>query len=313
MKFDYIIYHRNCFDGFAGYVIFMQTENWIKGIKVYPDYPFSKIIPSNIKDKNIIIIDVAYAPDILEDIVKEAKQVLYIDHHITNIEEKKKLEKKYGNLEIYYDINNCGASLVWKYFFNNVEKPNFVKYIQDNDIGIWKYKDTLPMITYIDMKYGLSPNTDNLNKWQKLLNNTNLENILQEGRLYYEYKKFLINQNARHHMMVKFPSELFYNDHKEHFERIGQYRVAIVESACPDKSLVGNKIINTYKCDFAIIWTLNITKKIYMLSLRSKKTDVARIAEKVFGSGGHRLASGGQLSAEKYNIYDIFIINLKNK
>ncbi len=60
MKYNYIIYHKNCFDGFTSLIIFIKSNNYEKKHTIYPDVPSSNKIPPNIKGKNIIIMDVAY-------------------------------------------------------------------------------------------------------------------------------------------------------------------------------------------------------------------------------------------------------------
>ena len=143
IKFNYIIYHKKCFDGFTSFYLFTKTNNMEPKPIVYPDIPSTKIIPPDIDGKNIIIMDVAYNKNILQQIFKKANKVLFLDHHITIrkdvIELQKKLtDKEKKNIEIIYDINKSGATLVWDYFFKNKKRPYFVNMIEDNDIGKWE-------------------------------------------------------------------------------------------------------------------------------------------------------------------------------
>src|SRR5690606_29985350 len=136
--YNYIIYHNNCFDGFTGFYLFMKSDQWARKPTVFPDVPQAKYPPPDIDGKNIIIIDVAYHPNIILEISKRANKLLFIDHHITIIDDINKLNLDKPH-EIYYDKHHSGASLVWKYFFGD-DMPKFVKLIEDNDIGAWKYK-----------------------------------------------------------------------------------------------------------------------------------------------------------------------------
>ena len=69
-KYNYIIYHNNCLDGFAGFYLFIKTKQWESKPMVYPDQPYSKKIPEGIDGKNVIIIDVAYNSSIIKEIAK---------------------------------------------------------------------------------------------------------------------------------------------------------------------------------------------------------------------------------------------------
>ena len=71
--------------------------------------------------------------------------------------------------------------------------PTFVKYIEDNDIGRWKYKNTLPFISTLQVNFKLEPTFKNLKKWDKLLNENILNSYIKKGKLYMEYKNYLLN------------------------------------------------------------------------------------------------------------------------
>ena len=73
-KYDYIIYHNKCIDGFTGFYLFIKTKQWTRKPMVYPDYPFSKEIPKDIDGKNVIIIDVAYDASVIKEIAKRANK-----------------------------------------------------------------------------------------------------------------------------------------------------------------------------------------------------------------------------------------------
>src|SRR5437588_643656 len=82
-QFDYVIYHKGCIDGYSGFFILTGTHTISPDATIYPDVPSAKDPPPNINGKNMIIIDVAYSRPVLEQIFKEAKHVIFIDHHIS--------------------------------------------------------------------------------------------------------------------------------------------------------------------------------------------------------------------------------------
>src|ERR1700744_4070782 len=159
--YNYVIYHKNCIDGFSGFFILTQTNTIHDKAIIYPDVPSAKEVPPNIDGKNIIIIDVAYNVEILKEIIKRAQKVTFIDHHVSirNDIINLHIDKPH---EIIYDEYKSGVSLTWNYFFGSNNKfkktkyskvPRFVRYIEDNDIGAWKLKYTLPFIAGLEVNY----------------------------------------------------------------------------------------------------------------------------------------------------------------
>lgn len=313
MLYDYIIYHKNCLDGFSAYFILTKTGLILKNnYFVYPDQPSAKEIPPNIKGHNVIILDVAYKSDVLEGIIEQAKSVIHIDHHITIRDDVVRLINKYKNKFIsIYNEKESGASLTWKYFKKYLEGysesiPKFVLYIKDNDIGEWKYKNTMPFITALNVHYDLIPNYETLRSWDKLFDTSEIKKLIRIGRVYMKYENYLLDFNSKRYTLELFPSERLYNDFPNHFTKPGQYKVAVVNgTGCPSGSLLGKKIVTDVDCDFCIMWTLHMDKKEYILSFRSNSVDVGEIT-KMFGGGGHIFAAACSIPTAKYNIVDLF-------
>ncbi|AYV78347.1 MAG: hypothetical protein Edafosvirus10_22 [Edafosvirus sp.] len=306
--YNYIIYHKNCIDGFSGFYLFLKSSCWEKGCIVFPDVPSAKHIPPEIDGKNIIIIDVAYQLNILKQIADRANKVLFLDHHITIADQMQNL--KLGDPhEIVFDNTKSGVSLVWDYFFSKKIKkiPDFVKYIEDNDIGKWKYPNTMPFISAIEVNLSLDPTWSNLKKWDIMLNKKEVDNLIKKGKMYQEYKEYLLNNNSKKYSLLKFPGKKLYDDNKKFFESPGQYTVASHNgSGCPTTSLLGKKLVDNIECDFALIWTYQIEKREVVVSMRSKKTDVGQIAKQL-GGGGHTFAAAFSFNTSKYDITDLFL------
>jgi oligoribonuclease NrnB/cAMP/cGMP phosphodiesterase (DHH superfamily) len=308
--YNYVIFHRGCLDGFSGFFILNQTGKIHKNALIYPDIPSAKDIPPNIENKNIIIIDVAYNPDILMKIMQVAKKVTFIDHHISIREDilKLKIDKKH---EIIYDDKKSGASLVWKYFYKNKKEPLFIKYIEDNDIGAWKIKETKPFILGLRVKYSTDLSRENLKRWKKLLNISEVKKLIKKGLVYQEYHNNLLDIETKRYSMLKFPSQKIYDEFPKFFTKVGQYRVAVYNGGgCPNASSLGERIMQKVDCDFALLWNYQFDKKEYILTMRSgdnkgKIVDVSQIA-KLFGGGGHVQAASCSINKNKYEIFDLF-------
>jgi len=282
----------------------MKTGLFKKNHIIYPDVPSSSNVPPNIDGKNVISIDVAYKPSIIKEIAKRANKYLFIDHHKTNIDDIKKLKLKEPH-KIIYKIDECGASLVWKYFYGNKKMPQFLKYIKDNDLGHWKLADTLPFISYLEVNYPLNPTLYSIYKWNSLMDPVYLKKIISKAKIYEEYKTHLIKLNARRYTIKKFPSKDFSIKTSKDLSKIGKYKVAVIGNGCPSVSLVGKYVMDNVNCDFCMIWAYRLDTKEYIVSLRSKEVDIGEIA-KSYGGGGHKLAAAFSFDGTKYTIDDLF-------
>jgi nanoRNase/pAp phosphatase (c-di-AMP/oligoRNAs hydrolase) len=254
------------------------------------------VCPDGIDDKDVVITDVAYKNDIILEIIARAKSVLFIDHHITIIDDIKKIEA--DNFKIIYDVNECGSSLSWKYcaeLTNQIKlhKPYVFKLIKDNDIGLWKNKDTKPFITAVRFHFDISSSAHkNLLKFDLLLNDAEVQKIIKIGKDYMVYKNYLIKEIIYGHAVKKlrFKSK--------------QYNVAVINNRSSTlNSEIATETAKLPHIDFCIIWYYNHKKKVFVLSFRSTKVNVGEIA-KSFGGGGHKLASSCTLTTFIDNIFE---------
>lgn len=306
--YDYVIFHKGCFDGFSSYVILNNTGMVADDAIIYPDMPSAKSTPPNIDGKNIIIMDVAYKYDIAKEIFNRAKYVTFIDHHITIHDDVSRLEKEISNpnITIIYDESECGASLTWKYFHKNKKMPLFIDYVKDNDIGAWKLQHTHSFMASLETKFRTIPNKENLAKWDLLYDNHVIHKLIDKGDIYREYIDHLLHVNSKKYSLEYFPSEKVYNDYSDFFKKPLEYKVAVFcGNGCPNTSQLGLRMCQTIECDFAIMWTLHMDRKEYVLAFRSMNTDVGKIAQ-IFGGGGHTLASACSFPISKYRIEDLF-------
>ena len=109
-NYNYVIYHKHCPDGYAGYYLLTKTGLISKSAIIYPDQPSATEIPPDITDKTVIIIDVAYKMHILEGIITRAKSVIHIDHHDTIRNDVMTLISKYSDKFIsIYNIKESGC------------------------------------------------------------------------------------------------------------------------------------------------------------------------------------------------------------
>jgi hypothetical protein len=300
MKYNYIIFHKGCLDGFSSFIVLYKTHTIDKNAKIYPDTPSTNIIPDDIKNKDVIIMDVAYKYNVLSEIVKLAKSVLYIDHHITSYEDNKKITSQ--NFKMIFNKYESGASLTWKHFFPKIKLPLFIQYVKDNDIGIWKMKHTHDFIASVNVNYPKELSHNNIDKWLQLFHNTTIKKVINKGIIYNEYVEYVMNANYNKFSSGYFPSNKLYNMFPDAFNKPKQYKVAIYTGhGCPNNTLLALKILDKTSADFVMFWTLNFERQEYIVSFRSRDVNVGKIA-KLFNGGGHDLAASCNIPKTLFSI-----------
>ena len=313
-KYNFVIYHRGCYDGFSCFIILKKSGMISDDAIIYPDVPSAKIVPKNIENKNVIIMDTAYNSEILKEIFSLAKSVTFIDHHVTIKDDVQKIKKMFEsdqieNIKVIYDEFECGSSLTWNFLFPNKKLPLFLKYIKANDIGQWeKYKHTYNFMATLNVKYNTDLNYANIQKWNNMFKKETVLHMIKKGKIYREYIDYILEKNSHKYSMMLFPSELIYEEYTEYFNQPGQYKVAVSSLPCPDSSLLGNKMIKEINCDFVMFFSQNLDRNEYVLTFRSNEIDVGQIA-KMFSGGGHKYASACAISMDKYTIDSLFMKN----
>lgn len=310
MIYNYIIFHRGCIDGFSGFFVAKYSGKLTNDVIIYPDVPFSKRVPPNIDGKDVLIIDVAYGKEILEGVIKYAKSVVFIDHHVSIKDDVKYLFQKYKdkkNFTIVYDNEMSGGTLAWKFFQPRQKIPLFLKYIEDQDTGRWLYPNTKPFIYALKTFYHLSVEGKSLNKWFRLLNKNEVQKMIDIGETIKKFSDHLIGVELPKHSIQRFPSKKIYDMSKEKGSDIFKpdvfYKVVVYNGS--KNTELANMALDKYDCHFVIMWSLNLEKKQYVLSLRSREVDVGSIS-KLFGGGGHKLAASFSFSMNDYRIEEMF-------
>lgn len=308
--FNYIIFHSGCLDGFSGFFVAHISGRLTKDVIIYEDVPSTNRVPPDIDEKDIIIIDVAYKKEILEEIFKYARTVVFIDHHVSIRDDVASLHKKHNknnNITIVYDDMRCGSTLAWKYFFPRQKIPLFLKYVEDQDTGRWLYPNTKLFIFALKTYYRLNTDIKNLNKWFRLLNKENVVKLIKKGRYMKRYNDHLVSINIPKHTLESFPSKKVFAMNPSIFTETGQYKVAVYcGHNCPSVTELGVAALDRMpEIDFCIMWVYNLDSKRYILSMRSREIDVSEIC-KIFNGGGHKLAAACSFHSSQLKLDDLF-------
>lgn len=130
------IYHGNCADGFTSAWVVRLALGKNADVEYFPG--FYQTPPPDVTGKTVYMVDFSYKRPVMEQMLKTAKKIIHIDHHVSAIEDLASL--KDPKLVKFYSPENTasGAMLTWRYFFPDIEEPEFIKHIDDRDR--WQFK-----------------------------------------------------------------------------------------------------------------------------------------------------------------------------
>jgi oligoribonuclease NrnB/cAMP/cGMP phosphodiesterase (DHH superfamily) len=268
---DCVIYHANCTDGFgAAFSAWKLLGNRAEyHARAHGDKP------PNVKGKNVVILDFSFNNKTTKKLIKEANNLLVIDHH------KSAMVELHDISNTHFDMTKSGATLAWEFFHPGKESPKFIQYITDRDL--WKWE--LPYSKEFSAAFDMVP--FEFEEFEKFEDDSVFDDAVKRGSFILAYSKTVVKKVCEKAVSKK------YKD----------MDVLVVNSS-HWMSEIGAKL--SPDCDFALIWYYDHDAQNTRVSLRSfhDHIDVSEIA-KDFKGGGHRKAAGFTLLKDKH-IDDIF-------
>lgn len=303
---DIVEYHSGCKDGFGGaFVIWLYYKQrnlletkldnslntvsikFIKGIHKRHDNGYSDLFYDKYKDKNVVFVDFCHPYDVMLKIVSYAKSVLILDHHISAMNDMKKIfssKSNISNLEMMFDMQYSGCVLAWNYIFGDLDKcPKFLLYIQADDI----YKGITPDIKAFITCFSEKLFTFEL--YENMLNDDVFNECIKTGYEWLKYKDIIINRSSKKFVLVP---HLINNE----YATVAYINTNEFVSEVADKIFSLEENYNSHICgyiDFVCVWFYNQKKKFTKFFLRSRdnRMDVQKIAIAHNGGGHHNSAS----------------------
>jgi uncharacterized protein len=271
---DFVIYHHPCSDGTgAGYVAWKYLTHKFPTRQVTYYGAAAGSSPPDVAGKNVLICDLSYRKQKLLTMIKEAKNLLVIDHHKSAELDLQDIDPKYK----IFDMSHSGATLTWNYFYPDAPCPLLLRYIEDRDIWTKKLDHTDEFVSWFYML----PLDFEVYKQYAEDDDLLMMGIKKKGFPYLELNNNYTNQ------AVTFTVPKFSRIEDKY------YFVAYVNSSVL-KSDIGNRIFDTFpNVDFTAVYSINDYNDTTSFSLRStaKRADVSKIAFSL-GGGGHEAASG---------------------
>lgn len=258
----YVLYHSPCTDGFgaawASWLAFSNSAEYIP-VKYGQDPPEME------GGSEVYILDFSYPRHILEQMYKDASNLVVLDHH-------RSAEKELSDLPYaQFDMERSGAVMAWNLFWPEYEVPPLLKYIQDRDL--WRF----------DLKFSKSYNAAissyprDFGTWSTL-----------DRRVREEAGDVLMEGWAIRRAMLQ-AVELTCKD--AFVDEIGGYYVPIV-NCTTHVSEVGHRLLEMCP-DAPFSASYRDTKdESREFSLRSRGDFDVSVIAKSYGGGGHKSAAG---------------------
>jgi oligoribonuclease NrnB/cAMP/cGMP phosphodiesterase (DHH superfamily) len=265
VKKPMLIYHGGCADGFGAAWCFWHV---FKDKFEYFEGNYGKPVP-DVTGRDVYLVDFSYPRDVMEGILLAANHVVFIDHHISALQDLVDME----GLEYYVDLNRSGAMLAWDYLAENLLLPSacpqLLRHIQDRDLWKFKIEDTR-VITAALFSYDYD-----FKVWDNLMLCPNMLDIMyHEGvaieRLHKKHVDSYIKASERRLV-------------------IAGHNVPVVNAPYTYASDIGN--ILSEGEPFAATYYDSQDRRVFSLRSKDGGLNVSEVAAD-FGGGGHLRAAG---------------------
>ena len=265
-------YHNDLDGRCAGAIVYKamkNQENDGTGFSyIEIDYKDNINICSILKNEQIVIVDFSFKPEIMEEVLKKTKNIIWIDHHKTADEYK--YSQDIRGLRITENKKFSGCELTWMYFYPKENMPRAVELIGDRDKWAWKLGEETANFNQGLLSQYHQPDS---NIWDNLFTNSEvfLTAIKKEGETCIRFRNSFCKDYADSYGFETdfegykcFALGLYMFGSEAFGERFKQYDISLSYEYLGDKWIVG---------------------------LYSEKIDVGEIAKR-YGGGGHIGASG---------------------
>ena len=253
---EYVLYHKNCEDGFgAAWIAWKAMGDQAEYIAVQhgespPELPDSS---------RVTIVDFSYPRDVLIAMRERMESLRVLDHHKTAAQDLAGLDF------VTIDMQKSGAMLAWEYWFPGESAPLLLQYIQDRDLWLFHLKNSS------EISAALRSYPKNFEVWNSL----SVDDLAKDGIAIQR----AINVQVSDHVEVAT------------LQTVAGYLVPVVNATCY-QSEIGDQLNARYPdSSFAACYFERADGR-RQWSLRSKGNfDVSEVAQR-FGGGGHQNAAG---------------------
>ena len=265
-------YHRADMDGKCSGAI---VKYLFSNTKLIPfDYGYDIDWSLINKDTLVIMTDISVPKEDMIRLKKESGQFIWIDHHISKINELKDI--KFDGLQV---DGIAACVLTWNFFMNDNTQPIAVRLLGDYDV--WNLTPSVLHMQYGIRQYDCEP--ENRIFWKDVFENNLTKEIITKGETIYKY----VTKTYKHEInSIGFITELCV----ELNEKLHTYNVlAVNRSHISSLFFEDHPEVNNVDIMIPFSWN-GKSWKVSMYTMKDD-IDVSKICYK-FGGGGHKKAAG---------------------
>ena len=293
---DTIVYHDENNDGMmCAAIVYNYLVNdcnkSVSDITFFPTKPNRNFKPNNnyFSDKNIIILDLAYSEETINQFYNIANSVIVIDDHKENYNKGSKHDTYFTG-----DGEHAAVGYTCKFFYPKKDIPLFIQYIDDSDGKL--YLPFTPFSQSVSLAMGIRISRS---KSGKILKNRkhNPEKILEKMSNIFTNNDPGFWSFIGHYMqevMNNIKDQIALNAKPANFQG---YKVGVLNFNAPGLTKqVGRQIITNFKqrnehIDFAVLWGYEYTANAYNVTViddhKQTEINLPNIASKLGKIGGH--------------------------
>lgn len=265
------ILHHNDSDGFcaaAAYKCFKHDS-----LTEYHPVDYGWNLPKMEDGSRVFILDFHVSREELDRLVGRMYSVMIYDHH------ESAMKKLKGHPNTFFDMTRSGCMIAWDTFSDNKQPNDFVRYVQEQDLGRATLTDSTFIKNYI---FSLPMDVDAYLKAFK----EGKQFMADEGKIITRFAKQLITNSLQY----------------SHIITVDEYTMLCINSSVMFSD-IGSYLrhhMEDHGCDFAGCY-YRLDKDHIKFSLRSHSGfNVAEVAER-FNGGGHAQAAGFEVPVENFN------------
>ena len=229
------------------------------------DYNKSVPIYSVEPNEKVFIVDFSIKPNEMTDLLGITPDVVWIDHHISSIQEYDNFLPKIKGVR---EVGKAACLLTFEYLYPGKEPPEFTKLISDFDLWKFEYGDRTRHFAYGLQSVNNKPDSP---IWAKLTNKDYVEQLISEGKSIKRYREHWTSD-----LRSKLGFETIFED----------YRCFALNLGSSSADAFGD-----LEDAYDIVISFSYNGKEFIITMYSNSIDVSKIAKK-YGGGGHVGAAG---------------------
>lgn len=302
----HVIYHGNCMDGFAAAWVVRKwyademvprTADPVSGITYEPaqyQQEFNEAFYERYVDKQLIIVDFSFPPEVMLKLLDYCDNITWIDHHKSAVEAVLAVPDLVTHplFTKYHSMDHSGAMLTWMWFFGDSNYPQLLRYVEDRDL--WRF--SLPgckAIVAAVFSYAYHFETYDM-----------LMGMSSEDMLSLEAQGNAINRKHFKDIHENLNTSV-------RWMRIGGVDMPVIN--CPKEwgSDAAHILAETSSSGMAAYYWDSPDSRNF--GLRSIGDSDVSVVAKVYGGGGHKNAAGFKVDPERAYLIDSTTNNPANK